>query len=398
MAKENNKLATIESQDIFERFEQLDDKVIIQLLEDQVADAWVYHFKQEGKDIWGIGKAGIDGCAKEMGKKGIALREDSVVFVIDPTHPEFVLFTAKVTKHVVDKEGNEATVESAIGTKRQWIMIRKRDGKIATNKFWFEQGSQKALRNAKARLIPDDIKAKILAFAQKKGKVRELEPPAKKKNDTPVDEPADDGIADLASQGPGKEEFKTIAITIKSKTTMYSKFEMLDRFKEAKAQLGTQPYYKVLGEHGYSKSNEIPNKDIPKIYYAMLETHEGIKKQAKKATEKKEDPEKEETPEKEKPTEKKKPAVFPGDEEKEPETAPEETEEMTLEMPTQAEMMELTKLEVILVDKHDFTPDQVIGKLIGMFGGDKTTKLTKEQNREAIEYFKDAIEQLNKAK
>ncbi|GAH33758.1 unnamed protein product, partial [marine sediment metagenome] len=30
-----------------------------------------------------------------------------------------------------------------------------------------------------------------------------------------------------------------------------------------------------------------------------------------------------------------------------------------------------------------------------MFGGDKTTKLTKEQNREAIEWFKDAIEQLN---
>ncbi|GAH47007.1 unnamed protein product [marine sediment metagenome] len=216
MAKENNKdlPATLESQDIFERFEQLDDKVIIQLLEDQVAEAWVYHFKQEGKDIWGIGKAGIDGCAKEMGKKGIALREDSVDHVIDPTHPEFVLFTAKVTKHVVDEKGNEATVESAIGTKRQWIMIRRRDGKIATNKFWFEQGSQKALRNAKARLIPDEIKAKILAFAQKKGRVREIEPPAKKKE-------ADNGIADMASPGPDKDEFQTIPITQKGKTVIY---------------------------------------------------------------------------------------------------------------------------------------------------------------------------------
>ncbi|GAI63913.1 unnamed protein product, partial [marine sediment metagenome] len=71
-------------------------------------------------------------------------------------------------------------------------------------------------------------------------------------------------------------------------------------------------------------------------------------------------------------------AVFPGDEEKEPETTPETTEEVQPEMPTQAEIMELTKLEVILVDKHNFTPDQVIGKLIEMFGGDKTTKLTKE--------------------
>lgn len=375
--KKENGLAIVESQDIFERFEQLDDKIIIQLLEDQVAEAWVYHFKQEGKHIWGIGKAGIDGCAKEMGKKGIALREDSVDFMIDPTHPEFVLFTAKVSKHVVDEKGNEATVESAIGTKRQWIMLKRRDGKLTSNKFWFEQGSQKALRNAKARLIPDEIKAKILAFAQKKGKVREIEAPARKKEE-------DNGIAGLASQGPGKEEFRTIPISWKGKTFMHTKFEALDRFKEAKNKLGKELYYKILGENGYEKSNQIPDKDIPKIYYALLEAHEGIKSQVKKRAEKE--------------PEDKKPAVFPGDEEKEPETEPEVTEEIQPEMPTQAEIMELTKLEVILVDKHDFTPDQVIGKIIEMFGGDKTTKLTKEQNREAIEWFKDAIEQLNKAK
>ena len=326
MAKENNKTlpATIESQDIFERFEQLDDKVIIQLLENQVVEDWVYHFVQDGHHIWGIGKAGIDGCAKEMGKKGIALREDPPDFRIDPTHPEFVLFTAKVTKHVVDEKGNEAMVESAIGTKRQWIMLkRKSDGKIVSNKFWFEQGSQKALRNAKARLIPDDIKAKILAFAQKKGKVREIEAPAKKKE-------GDNGIADLSSQGPGKEEFRTIPITRKGKTLMHTKFEALDRFKEAKEALGTQLYYKVLGENGYEKSNQIPDKDIPKIYYALLEAHEGIKGQVKKGTGKEKEPKN------------KKPAVFPGDEEKEPETEPEVTKEIQPEMPTEAEIMELS--------------------------------------------------------
>lgn len=380
MAKEKNENlpATIESQDIFERFEQLDDKVIIQLLEDQVAEAWVYHFKQEGKDIWGIGKAGIDGCAKEMGKKGIALREDSVDFMIDPTNPEFVLFTAKVSKHVVDEKGNEATVESAIGTKRQWIMLRRRgaaegERKIVQNKFWFEQGSQKALRNAKARLIPDDIKAKILAFAQKKGKVREIEPTAKKKEE-------DNGIADMASQPNPKEEFRTIPITQKGKTVMHTKFEALDRFKEAKEQLGKQLYYKILGENGYEKSNQIPDKDIPKIYYALIEAHKGMKPTSKKS-----------------PAEKKA-AVFPGDKGKDLEPPAETPEKIEAEMPTQAEIMELTKLEVILVDKHDFTPEQIIGKIIEMFGGDKTTKLTKEQNREAIEYFKGAIEQLNKGK
>ena len=169
MATEKNKNlpAEIESQDIFARFEDLDDKLILKELENQVVDSWVYHFSQDGHEIWGLGKVGIDACAKELGKKGVALREDSINFVKDPTHPEFVLFTAKVSKHVVGKEGQEAMVESAIGTKRQWIMVRRRgvsegDRKVVANKFWFEQGSIKALRNAKSRLIPDDIKTKII--------------------------------------------------------------------------------------------------------------------------------------------------------------------------------------------------------------------------------------------
>jgi len=378
--KKENGLATLESQDIFARFEELDDSLILKELENQIVDSWVYHFNQEGTEIWGLGKVGIDACAKEMGTKGVALREDSVEYNIDPTHPEFVLFTAKVSKHVVAKGGAEAMVESAIGTKRQWIMLKRRkDGKLVQNKFWFEQGSIKALRNAKARLIPDDIKTKIITFAKQKKKVIEIEPPKKNKE-------TDNGIAGMSSQGPGKEEFRTIPITQKGKAVMHTKFEALDRFKEAKAQLGTQLYYKILGENGYEKSSQIPDKDIPKIYYALLEAHESIKAQVKK------------TPEKEKPAEEKKAAVFPGDEKKEPETEPEATAEIQPEMPTQAEIMELTKLEVILVDKHDFTPDQVIGKIIEMFGGDKTTKLTKEQNKEAIEYFKAAIEELNKGK
>jgi len=381
MPKENNKNlpATIESQDIFERFEQIDDKIILQQLENQVIDSWVYHFSVEGKDVWGLGKVGVDACTKELGKLGIALREDDVKHVVDPTNPEFVLFKAYVSKHFVGEKGGEARVESSIGTKRQWIMQRRRsDGKLVANKFWYEQGSQKALRNAKARLIPDDIKTKIITYAKTHKKVKEIEAPAKKKEE-------DNGIADLASQPNPKEEFRTIPITRKGKTIMHTKFEALDRFKEAKEALGTQLYYKVLGENGYEKSNQIPDKDIPKIYYALLEAHEGIKGQVKKATEKEKEPEN------------KKPAVFPGDEEKEPETEPEVTEEIQPEMPTQAEIMELTKLEVILVDKHNFTPDQVIGKIIEMFGGDKTTKLTKEQNKQAIKYFKDSIEQLNKS-
>jgi len=161
--------------DIFQRFDAMDDKIIIDELENRVIDKWVYHFKSGGRDVWGLGKAGIDGCARELSTQGIALREEDVKAAIDPTNKQYVLFTARVAKHFVDKQGEEAMVESAIGTKRQWIMqLIKGQENPVPDPFWFEKGSQKALRNAKARLIPEEIKAQIITFAKQKGKVKEI--------------------------------------------------------------------------------------------------------------------------------------------------------------------------------------------------------------------------------
>ena len=67
-------------------------------------------------------------------------------------------------------------------------------------------------------------------------------------------------------------------------------------------------------------------------------------------------------------------------------------------MPLQREIMSLTGLEAMLVDKHGFTPDQIIGRLKEMFGEDNVTKLSRMQVQEGIKHFEDVIEQLNKAK
>ncbi len=166
-----------DSLDIFAKFDQLDDQLIIDEIEKRVIDVWVYHFTEGGKEIWGLAKAGIDECSILMGKKGIALREDKVWFEDDPKSPEHVIFFARVNKFLVDKQGREAQVDSAIGTKRQHIMrkIKQADGyRMVTNQFWAEQGSIKALRNAKMRLIPEEIKAKVIANAKNMKKVRDL--------------------------------------------------------------------------------------------------------------------------------------------------------------------------------------------------------------------------------
>ena len=154
-------------------------------------------FKQKGHDIWGLAKEGVDQCAIAMGNKGIALREGKVTFEMDPTSPEHVIFTAVVSKHLVDKAGQEAMVEQTIGVKRQSLMrkITKQDGyEMVSNEFWAEQGAMKAIRNAKMRLIPEEIKSLVIANAKKsEGKVRSFqgETQQQKKKEKPVEKKAE---------------------------------------------------------------------------------------------------------------------------------------------------------------------------------------------------------------
>lgn len=178
--------------DIFKKFDELDDQIILDEIQERAVDVWVYHFVQDKTEVWGLAKEGVDQCAILMGKKGIALREDSVEFAEDPKSPEHVIFTAKVSKVLVDSQGNEARVETAIGTKRQSIMrkIKTREHpfyKFVTNPFWAEQGSMKAIRNAKMRLIPAEIKAKVIANAKiAKGKIKTVKgKPIEQKEEKP---------------------------------------------------------------------------------------------------------------------------------------------------------------------------------------------------------------------
>ncbi len=114
--------------DIFKKFDELDDSLVLAEVDKKIGETWVYHFKQKGHDIWGLAKEGVDQCAIAMSNQGIALREGKVTFEMDPTSPEHVIFTAVVSKHFVDKAGQEAAVEQTIGVKRQSLMRKLKEG------------------------------------------------------------------------------------------------------------------------------------------------------------------------------------------------------------------------------------------------------------------------------
>ena len=196
--KETKDLVPIQDEiDIFKKFDELDDQLVLNEVEKKVQEVWVYHFTQQGHEIWGLAKEGVDQCTIAMGKQGIALREGKVTFEVDPTSPEHVIFTAVVSKHLIHKTGEEAMVEQTVGIKRQSLMrkVKTKDPPyydMISNEFWAEQGAMKAIRNAKMRLIPEEIKSRVIANAKKsKGKVKtfqgEIQQEKKKEKPNPVE-------------------------------------------------------------------------------------------------------------------------------------------------------------------------------------------------------------------
>lgn len=123
-------------------------------------------------------------------------------------------------------------------------------------------------------LIPtDDPKDPEVDSPEVNGKPQEIK-------DKDLTDPEKDPFEGAAYEGEEKErqkeEFKTITIThFDGKKYNISKFDALDLFSKMKDQIGKETYYEILGTAGFEKSNEIPPKQIPKIYALMVEAYQG---------------------------------------------------------------------------------------------------------------------------
>lgn len=163
--------------DVFAIMDKMDDDIIQAELENRVVSTWVYSFQgQEGKQQTGLSKKGVDEACTEMAKQGHLIEEEDLQWSKCPLSDEYVVFKAKVRRVVLGKDGARVPMEPVFGTKRQWIKDHRKNGPDVDDKFWFEKGAAKALRNARSRLIPAEIQAKIIALAKTQGKVKEVGP------------------------------------------------------------------------------------------------------------------------------------------------------------------------------------------------------------------------------
>jgi len=159
------------SHSAFQVFDALDDEAIVAEIEGRPIETWCYAAEGGLR----LSKKGVDQCILELERQGWFYEEETLQCQQDPTNPEFVLFSAKVKKFRITQDGKRIECGTTIGTKRQSVLMKKRDGTLEEDPFWYEKGAMKAIRNAKLRTIPSELEQKIISLAKAQGRVRSIE-------------------------------------------------------------------------------------------------------------------------------------------------------------------------------------------------------------------------------
>lgn len=156
-------------------FDRADDQAIIARIRGQALQAYVYSFRQDGTDIFGLGIDGAEACKRELARSGEVIEEEDIALIQEDEGAGY--FSARASRWAVGKDGGRIKLDSAIGTKRQPKTIERRDGRQTPNPFWFEHGAAKSMRNAILRLVPEEIQQRVIAaYKANARKVQREEP------------------------------------------------------------------------------------------------------------------------------------------------------------------------------------------------------------------------------
>ena len=155
--------------DPFTVMDKLDDEAIVAELQGQIVDTLAYQFEKDGQTVTGLSKAGVDAVCREMAKQGEVIRELELN-VLD-TGEDYVAHV-KAGRYIIQinqqtGESREVLLDTVFGVKRQ----PKKYDNGKTNPFAYEQAVSKASRNAKMRLLREDLKQATIQLAQEQKKV-----------------------------------------------------------------------------------------------------------------------------------------------------------------------------------------------------------------------------------
>lgn len=126
----------------YELMERRDDEQILAELQGRFLDEYVYEINQDGHAVTGLSWIGTKEASREYGGIQVPLEKLKII-----EENEKSITMALEARDVF-------TGTSRIGVKRQQKMLRRRDGSVMENPFYFEQAVSKAQRNAINAVIP----------------------------------------------------------------------------------------------------------------------------------------------------------------------------------------------------------------------------------------------------
>ena len=160
---------------VFQLMDAADDQALLERMQGNVVDKYVYSFLQNGKEIMGLTAVGVDNaCRVSADQKGIAYRVEGMPQVTEDE--DHIRVTVKACRYAIERTENgetrEQLLDSAYGSKRQWKKTKLRSGKVVPDPFYFEKAVHKAERNAKRALLPEPFILEMIKMYKNGGKVQ----------------------------------------------------------------------------------------------------------------------------------------------------------------------------------------------------------------------------------
>jgi hypothetical protein len=175
MAKELAPQADRLPSEVYEIMDDADTELIVSSLAGKVIEKYVYYLP----DIkaYGLSVNGVEDACRYMAEHGEFIRiEDMPQVIIDE---KGCLANVIARRYVKDgKTGTLICADTALGTKYELRIKKKRNGSTWEDKNFREIAISKAARNGKSKLILEEIKVKLIEkYKKMTGKTGELKRP-----------------------------------------------------------------------------------------------------------------------------------------------------------------------------------------------------------------------------
>ena len=169
--------------DPFQLMDRMDEDALRRELDGVPSDELVYVVKQQGREVVGLSKSGVDQCCMALVAQGQVIREEELQYeIIGEGESREGLFKVKAARYAVSPDGREVRLDQVIGVKRQPLFHESQK----FNPHWYEAGAMKAARNARFRLLPSSVRSQVIASARGSGRARVVEQPGEAGTESPV--------------------------------------------------------------------------------------------------------------------------------------------------------------------------------------------------------------------